>query len=102
MTKTNADRLNTLTLAEQDVLETLLFNPMLSNKEIAHLCDISSMAATIIIHEICKKLIPLEIYEKLRPLQRRIYIILKYSPRFRDMPDSWHEKLIDPLFEVKD
>lgn len=91
--------LNSLPDAEFNFLHTLLSNPMLSNIEIATRLGEYPSDVDEHYNAICKKIIPAEIYEGLPPAKRRMYILLKYTPPFREMSDSWHKTFIDPTFE---
>lgn len=102
MNKTNTDRLSSLTSIEQDILQIMLDNPMLSNKEIAKLCGVTPATINAQVHAIYKKLIPIEIYDAIHQTKRRMYILLKYGELYPDMPDSWRETFIDPMFSTKD
>ncbi len=98
----NNHLLTTLTWAEADVLRLLLNNPMLDNWELAAMrgCKIQTLKNHLA--AIYKKLIPEDIYNQSSFMKRRLYIHLNYDMRFANMPDSWREALIDPLFKAKD
>lgn len=95
-------RLSSLLNTDFNLLHILLFNPMLSNKEIAAMFDYPPSYVDNHCNTLYQKLIPTEIYDSLTPSKRRLYVILKYSPLFAEMPESWHEALIDPMFKAKE
>lgn len=102
MNRPNIDRLTQLTINETNVLDDILNDPMLSNKEITTMFDYPPSYVDGHCDAIYRKLIPPEIYDNLTPTKRRVYILLKFTPRFAAMSDSWHKALIDPIFKVKE
>lgn len=99
---TNADRLETLTLAEMRVYASLLANPMLDNRELAELRGCSVQTLKNHLSKIYAKLIPEDIYNRLAFTKLRLYVLLNYDERFHYMPDSWRATFIDPMFSTKE
>lgn len=86
--------------SQSKTLNLMLEHPMLSSRELADMQGIGLERFLGNVERLYMMLIPAMIYPQLTSQQRRMYILLKYSPRFAEMSDSWHETFIDPLFST--